>query len=85
MLEVGKLRSKKLEHDPNVISWQEGNAEKLPFDDNTFNVYTIAFGARNCTHVDRVLEEAYRVLQPGGRFLCLELTQLDNSIAQWYV
>lgn len=84
MLEVGKLRSEKLKHNPNIINWQEGNAENLPFSDNSFNAYTIAFGIRNCTHVDKVVEEAYRVLQPGGRFLCLEFSQLENSTAQWY-
>lgn len=83
MLDVGKVRSQKLKHDPNLIDWQEGNAEKLPFNDNTFNAYTIAFGIRNCTHIDKVLEEAYRVLQPGGRFLCLEFSQMENSTAQW--
>lgn len=85
MLEVGKIRSQRLHHDPTIISWQEGNAEDLPFKDNSFNAYTIAFGIRNCTHIDKVLEEAYRVLQPGGRFLCLEFSQLENSTAQWYV
>lgn len=83
MLEVGKLRSEKLKHDLSIIDWQEGNAENLPFKDNSFNAYTIAFGARNCTHVDKVIEEAYRVLQPGGRFLCLEFSQLENSTMQW--
>lgn len=83
MLQVGKLRSEKLGHDPNIISWQQANAEELPFKNNSFNAYTVAFGARNCTHIDKVLEEAYRVLQPGGRFLCLEFSQLENSTAQW--
>lgn len=83
MLEVGKIRSQNLQHDSTLISWKEGNAEKLPFDSNSFNAYTIAFGIRNCTHIDTVLEEAYRVLQPGGRFLCLEFSQLENSTAQW--
>nr|CAH7749169.1 unnamed protein product [Callosobruchus chinensis] len=83
MLEVGKIRSTTLKHDPNQIAWQEGNAEQLPFKDNSFNAYTIAFGIRNCTHIDKVLEEAYRVLQPGGRFMCLEFSQLENATAQW--
>lgn len=85
MLEVGKVRSQRLQHDPSVISWQQGNAEELPFEDDSFNAYTIAFGIRNCTHIDKVLEEAYRVLQPGGRFLCLEFSQLENTTVQWYV
>lgn len=83
MLEVGKIRSEKLKHHPETIAWKEGNAEKLPFEDNTFNAYTIAFGIRNCTHIDKVLEEAYRVLQPGGRFMCLEFSHLENSYMQW--
>ncbi|KAF7285911.1 hypothetical protein GWI33_009382 [Rhynchophorus ferrugineus] len=83
MLNVGKIRSKALNHDPGIINWQEGNAEELPFKDNTFNAYTIAFGARNCTHIDKVLSEAYRVLQPGGRFMCLEFSQLENTTLQW--
>lgn len=83
MLDVGKKRSENLRHDPNIISWQQGNGEKLPFQDNLFNAYTIAFGARNCVHIDKILAEAYRVLQPGGRFMCLEFSQLENSAAQW--
>nr|CAI5828075.1 unnamed protein product [Callosobruchus analis] len=83
MLGVGKIRSTTLKHDPNQIAWQEGNAEQLPFKDNSFNAYTIAFGIRNCTHIDKVLQEAYRVMQPGGRFMCLEFSQLENAAAQW--
>ncbi|XP_056640107.1 2-methoxy-6-polyprenyl-1,4-benzoquinol methylase, mitochondrial [Diorhabda sublineata] len=83
MLEVGKLRSSKLGHDTNIISWKEANAEQLDFEDNMFNVYTIAFGIRNVTHIDKVLSEAYRVLQPGGRFMCMEFSHLENSMAQW--
>jgi 2-methoxy-6-polyprenyl-1,4-benzoquinol methylase len=74
MLAVGRQRQA---DDPrfattNELTWVEGNAEKLPFEDNSFDAYTIAFGIRNCTHIDRVLSEAHRVLRPGGRFLCLE-------------
>lgn len=54
-----------------------GNAEKLAFPDKSFDAYTIAFGIRNVTHIDRALAEAYRVLKPGGRFLCLEFSQVD--------
>jgi len=54
-----------------------GNAEALPFDDQTFDAYTIAFGIRNVTHIDDALFEAYRVLKPGGRFLCLEFSSID--------
>ncbi|HMT14211.1 MAG TPA: bifunctional demethylmenaquinone methyltransferase/2-methoxy-6-polyprenyl-1,4-benzoquinol methylase UbiE [Aestuariivirga sp.] len=54
-----------------------GNAEALAFPDKSFDAYTIAFGIRNVTHIDRALAEAYRVLKPGGRFLCLEFSHVD--------
>jgi demethylmenaquinone methyltransferase/2-methoxy-6-polyprenyl-1,4-benzoquinol methylase len=53
----------------------EGNAEALPFPDRVFDAFTIAFGIRNVTHIDRALAEAYRVLKTGGRFLCLEFSE----------
>jgi demethylmenaquinone methyltransferase/2-methoxy-6-polyprenyl-1,4-benzoquinol methylase len=59
------------------LSWVCGDAERLPVPDATADAYTIAFGIRNCTHIDRVLAEAYRVLKPGGRFLCLEFSHVD--------
>jgi len=57
------------------IACVEGNAESLPFDAASFDAYTIAFGIRNVTHIDRALAEAFRVLKPGGRFLCLEFSE----------
>ncbi len=54
-----------------------GNAEKLPFADASFDAYTIAFGIRNVTHIDAALSEAFRVLKPGGHFLCLEFSHVD--------
>ena len=54
-----------------------GNAEALAFPDRSFDGYTIAFGIRNVTHIDRALAEAHRVLKPGGHFLCLEFSQVD--------
>eukprot|EP00947_MAST-08B_sp_MAST-8B-sp1_P005155 g5155.t1 len=60
------------------VSWVEGNAEELPFEDASFDAYTIAFGIRNVTHIDRALREAHRVLKPGGRFLCLEFSRVVN-------
>jgi len=60
----------------------EGNAEALPLEANSLDSYTIAFGIRNCTHVDRVVKEAHRVLKPGGRFLCLEFSHLTHPALQ---
>jgi demethylmenaquinone methyltransferase / 2-methoxy-6-polyprenyl-1,4-benzoquinol methylase len=62
------------------ITCVEGNAEAPPFEAATFNAYTIAFGIRNVTHIDQALREAYRVLKPGGRFLCLEFSKVDVPI-----
>ncbi len=58
------------------IDWVCGDAETLPFPDMSFDTYTIAFGLRNVTHVDRALAEARRVLKPGGRFFCLEFSRV---------
>lgn len=88
MLDVGKKRAADLQLTNEALSnctidWVCANAEQLPFDDNSFDAYTIAFGIRNCTHIDKVVSEAYRVLQPGGRFMCLEFSHLNNESLQW--
>jgi demethylmenaquinone methyltransferase/2-methoxy-6-polyprenyl-1,4-benzoquinol methylase len=62
------------------LDFVQGNAEALPFPDRSFDAYTIAFGIRNVTNRDRALAEAYRVLRPGGRFLCLEFSQVQAPI-----
>ncbi|KAJ2162900.1 2-hexaprenyl-6-methoxy-1,4-benzoquinone methyltransferase [Coemansia sp. RSA 552] len=65
----------------NRITFSVANAEHLDdIADNTFDVYSIAFGIRNCTHPDRVVKEAFRVLKPGGRFMCLEFSRVDNPV-----
>lgn len=74
MLAVGKRRIADA-HLGHRITAIEGNAEALPFPDNSFDAYTIAFGIRNVTHIDKALSEAFRVLRPGGRFLCLEFSE----------
>ncbi len=60
----------------NRIDWLQGDAECLPIEDQCIDVYTIAFGIRNFTRIDRALAEAHRVLRPGGRFLCLEFSRV---------
>jgi demethylmenaquinone methyltransferase/2-methoxy-6-polyprenyl-1,4-benzoquinol methylase len=61
-----------------------GNAERLPFGDHQFDAYTIAFGLRNVTDTYQALKEAYRVLRIGGRFLCLEFSQVDQPILRQF-
>jgi demethylmenaquinone methyltransferase/2-methoxy-6-polyprenyl-1,4-benzoquinol methylase len=76
MLAVGRERALKRNLDDNV-SFVEGNAEQLQFADRSFDAYTIAFGIRNVPRIDAALREAYRVLRPGSRFLCLEFSSVD--------
>lgn len=83
MLAVGIERAQKREI--GGLSWSEQNAEQLTFDDKSFDAYTIAFGIRNVTHIDKALSEAYRVLKRGGRFFCLEFsTTLWPGFAEVY-
>jgi demethylmenaquinone methyltransferase/2-methoxy-6-polyprenyl-1,4-benzoquinol methylase len=58
------------------MRWVVGSAETVPLPDNSVDVYTIAFGLRNVTHIKQALVEAIRVLRPGGRFYCLEFSQV---------
>jgi len=62
------------------IAWYLNSAEKLPFQENTFDFYTISYGIRNVTDINQCLKEAYRVLKPGGRFFCLEFSKVENEI-----
>ena len=72
------LNKKKLKNNSNV-KWFCNNAENLPFENNYFDYYTISFGIRNVNNINKALQEAYRVLKPGGRFLCLEFSKVKNE------
>ena len=76
MLEVGKTRAAKRGLS-DQLTFVEANAETLPFPDKSFDAYTIAFGIRNVPRIEQALSEAYRVLKRGGRFFCLEFSQVD--------
>ncbi len=79
MLEEGRARA----IDDNIIEgvkWQVADAEKLPFKDESYDFLTIAFGIRNVTDKDQALKEFYRVLKVGGRFVCLEFSNVENPI-----
>ncbi|KAM9391939.1 2-methoxy-6-polyprenyl-1,4-benzoquinol methylase, mitochondrial [Pholidichthys leucotaenia] len=79
MLKVGKQKADSMGISAG-LSWVVGDAEELPFDDDQFDIYTIAFGIRNVTHIEQALQEALRVLKPGGRFMCLEFSKVTNPV-----
>ena len=75
MIKKGKKRLSKYKN----IKWVAAEAEKLPFENDTFDFYTISFGLRNTKNLDKSLSEAYRVLKKGGRFFCLEFSKIQNK------
>ena len=76
MLEQGKIKLKKY----STIKWSNKSAEKLQFESNTFDYYSISYGIRNVSDINCTLKEAFRVLKPGGRFMCLEFSKVNNEI-----
>eukprot|EP01038_Epipyxis_sp_PR26KG_P010214 gene10214-13742_t len=82
MLAVGQDRAPKQvgEKNSQMIGFVEGNAELLPFPDNSFDIYTIAFGLRNVTNKETAIREAYRVLKKGGRMMIMEFSHIENPI-----
>jgi len=62
------------------IKWYKAKAEKLPFKNDTYDFYTISYGIRNVSDINLSLKEALRVLKPGGRFMCLEFSKIDNEM-----
>ena len=75
MVKKGKEKLNKFKN----LNWIISTAEKLPLSDNKFDFYTISFGLRNTKNLNKTLAEAYRVLKPGGRYLCLEFSKIQNS------
>jgi demethylmenaquinone methyltransferase/2-methoxy-6-polyprenyl-1,4-benzoquinol methylase len=75
MLKKGKSKLKKYKN----IKWIIASAENLPIQDNSCDYYTISFGLRNTKNLNKALSEAYRILKPGGRYLCLEFSKIENS------
>ncbi len=75
MLAVGEERAKK--RGLTGLRWKVENAEKLSFEGNSFDAYTIVFGIRNVTRIAEALKEAHRVLRRGGRFYCMEFSRSD--------
>ena len=75
MIKKGKNKLKKYKN----IKWIIASAENLPIQDNSCDYYTISFGLRNTKNLNKALSEAYRILKPGGRYLCLEFSKIENS------
>ena len=75
MLKKGKEKLKDFKN----LKWINASAENLPVKNDSFDFYTISFGLRNTKSLNRALKEAYRVLKPGGRYLCLEFSKIQNS------
>ena len=82
MLEEGKSRADAAQL-KGSLDWVVGDAMALPFVNNSFDVYTISFGIRNVTCPQDALNEAFRVLKPGGRLMVLEFSQIPNDLLQW--
>ena len=79
MLNQGKKKLKKYGN----IKWINASAEKIPTENNTFDYYSISYGIRNVSDINAVLKEAFRVLKPGGRFMCLEFSKINNELLDY--
>ena len=76
MFKKGKSNLKNFKN----IKWIKSKAETLPVGDNMYDFYSISYGIRNVSDINKTLQEAYRVLKPGGRFMCLEFSKIDNEL-----
>ena len=82
MLDEGRKRAE-ADQMSEQLDWLVGDAMALPFPNASFDVYTISFGIRNVTRPQDALNEAFRVLRPGGRLMVLEFSQIPNAALQW--
>ena len=80
MFQEGKKNLK----DYKNIKWIKGMAENLPVKDSIYDFYSISYGIRNVTDINKSLKEALRVLKPGGRFMCLEFSKIDNEVLNFF-
>ena len=80
MFQVGKTNLNKFKN----IKWYKSRAEKLPFKSNTYDFYSISYGLRNVSNINLALKEALRVIKPGGRFMCLEFSKVDNELINFF-
>ena len=76
MLEQGKIKLRNY----NTINWINSQAERIPVENDSYDYYSISYGIRNVSNINTVLKEALRVLKPGGRFMCLEFSKIDNEL-----
>ena len=76
MLSRGKIKLKKYKS----VKWINSSDESIPIEGNTVDYYSISYAIRNVSDINKVLKEAFRVLKPGGRFMCLEFSKIDNEI-----
>ena len=79
MFNLGKNNLKNYKN----IKWIKSKAESLPVQDNVYDFYSISYGIRNVSDINKSLKEAYRVLKPGGRFMCLEFSKIDNELLNY--
>ena len=76
MLQQGKSKLRKFKN----IEWLNASAENIPVKESSFDYYSISYGIRNVTDINATLKEAFRILKPGGRFMCLEFSKINNEI-----
>ena len=76
MLKQGKSKLRKFKN----VEWLNASAENIPVKESSFDYYSISYGIRNVSDINRTLKEAFRVLKPGGRYMCLEFSKIENEL-----